>query len=187
MCICGETTSTLRYYTPNSGRHKCCSGRSISKAALLFRNLCVYKPNALRNKPSDLQCRCATKEHLAKRSEGQCHLFLKFFFMLYIVVPSHEAMHNSDDKCNSHTLTPHTHILHISPPTHIHAQLTSPYTHTHMHTIHSPPYTHTHTHTSAPTLISISHSLQTMEIRTTHSRHTFPQIQLHKTHTPLHS
>ena len=146
MCICGETTSTLRYYTPNSGRHKRCSGRSISKAVPHFRNLCVYKPNALRNKPSDLQCRCATKEHLAKRSEGQCHLFLKFFFMLYIVVPSHEAMHNSDDKCNSHTLTPHTHILHISPPTHIHAQLTSPYTHTHMHTIHSPPYTHTHSH-----------------------------------------
>ena len=51
------------------------------------------------------------------------------FFMLY----------NSDDKCNSHTLTPHTHThpAHLSP-------------HTYTRTTHFPLHTYTHAHNSLP-------------------------------------
>ena len=40
-------------YKWSTGRHKYSSERSISEAAQCFGNLCVYKPSALRKKPSD--------------------------------------------------------------------------------------------------------------------------------------
>ena len=79
-----------------SGRRKRSPGRSVSEAALRFGNLCVFKPSALRKKPSasseetfdsrkkpsclwkkpsnlrrELRCKCISE----KRSECRRHFF----------------------------------------------------------------------------------------------------------------
>ena len=73
---------TLQKLNQNSRRHKHSSGRSISKAALHFGNLCVYKPSTLCKKPSNFRHSCATNVHSEKHSKGRHHNFL----MLTVIV-----------------------------------------------------------------------------------------------------
>ena len=45
--VCGNSSIAVLLF-----RYEYSSGRSVSKAATHFRNLCVYKPSALQKKPS---------------------------------------------------------------------------------------------------------------------------------------
>jgi len=51
---------------------------TISVTAPCFRNFCVYKPRALRKKPSDLWCSCIVDARLEKHSECRLHFFLSW-------------------------------------------------------------------------------------------------------------